>query len=113
MIGGAGSDWLAAGNGNDIVIGGATIYDDDNAALDAVMSEWNGRGRYRDKIDTIRTGGGDLNGVKLEAGSTVLNDGATDYLIGQNGSDWFFGQTSGAGADQIFARFNEVVDALP
>ncbi|MGZ0175136.1 MAG: hypothetical protein ACKVHE_37055, partial [Planctomycetales bacterium] len=60
-----------------------------------------------------RSGGGSLGGVKLEAGTTVLDDGARDYLIGNRGRDWYFGDTSGADRDRIFRGFREVVDQLP
>lgn len=113
MIGGAGMDWLDGSNGDDIMIGGSTIYDDDNAALSSILSEWTARARYNDRVNTIRTGGGNLNGVKLEAGSTVLDDDEPDVLIGNRGRDWYFGDVSGADRDWIFRSFNEVVDALP
>ncbi len=113
QIGGGGGDWLVGSNGDDILIGGSTIYDDDDAALTALLTEWTTRTSYNNRINTIRSGTGSLNGIRLEAGTTVHDDGATDVMIGNRGRDWYFGDTSGSDSDLIFRSFNELVDALP
>jgi hypothetical protein len=113
LIGGGGRDWLDGANSHDILIGGTTIYDNDDAALSAILGVWTSRTSYNNRVSTIRSGGGSLGGVKLEAGTTVLDDGARDYLIGNRGRDWYFGDTSGADRDRIFRGFREVVDQLP
>jgi hypothetical protein len=74
---------------------------------------WTSRTSYNYRVSTIRSGGGSLGGVKLEANTTVLDDGARDYLIGNRGRDWYFGDASGADRDRIFRSFREVVDQLP
>ena len=112
MIGGAGGDILAGSRGEDILIAGSTVYDNDNTALNALMSVWSSRTSYASRIDVLRTGSGSLNGTKLEAGSTVLNDSAADFLYGGGHKDWCFGDVEGADADRIFRRSNEVLDAL-
>ena len=113
LIGGGGRDWLDGANADDILIGGTTVYDNDDAALSAIRGVWTSRTSYNNRVSTIRSGNGSLNGVKLEAGTTVLDDGARDYLIGNRGRDWFFGDTSGADRDRIFRGFREVVEQLP
>src|SRR6266446_10861510 len=40
LIGGAGQSTLQAGAGGDILIGGTTTYDNNAAALAAVLAEW-------------------------------------------------------------------------
>lgn len=113
QIGGEGSDWVIGGNSDDVLIGGTTAHDSDNAALTALLDAWTARDSYNNRVNAIRTGAGNLNGIKLEAGTTVFDDDATDALVGQRGRDWFFGDTGGADRDWIFRGFNEVVDALP
>jgi Ca2+-binding RTX toxin-like protein len=112
LIGGAGSDVLRGRGGEDIVIAGSTIYDNDDSALNALLSVWRGGGSYASRINTLRTGGGSLNGIKLEAGTTVLNDNVRDYVYGGRSKDWFFADTTGSDADRVFRRFNEVLDEL-
>lgn len=113
VIGGGGSDWIDGGGADDILIGGSTIYDSDNNALSAIRSEWTARRRYDDRVNTISNGGGNLNGIKLEAGTTVLDDGDADYLIGGRGKDWFFGDSAGADRDRIFRSSRELLAQLP
>ncbi|MDA0282144.1 MAG: matrixin family metalloprotease [Planctomycetota bacterium] len=113
LIGGGGSDWLEGGNADDILIGGSTVYDNDDDALSAIRNEWTQRTGYRSRINTIQTGGGSLGNIKLEAGTTVLDDGVTDYLIGDRGNDWYFGDSTGVDRDRIFLSFREVIDQLP
>jgi hypothetical protein len=113
QIGGGGQDWLVGSHGDDILIGGSTIYDNDDAALTALRTVWTSRTRYNNRVNAIRSGSGSLNGIKLEAGTTVHDDGIRDVLIGNRGRDWYFGDTSGSDRDWIFRSFNELVDALP
>src|SRR5205085_3461588 len=40
LIGGAGQATLQAGSGGDILIGGTTAYDNNAAALAAILAEW-------------------------------------------------------------------------
>jgi hypothetical protein len=113
LIGGGGSDWLDGANSDDILIGGSTIYDNDDAALSAIRGEWTRRASYNSRVNTIRSGSGSLGGIKLEANTTVLDDGARDYLVGNRGRDWYFGDLAGSDRDRIFCSFREVVDQLP
>jgi hypothetical protein len=113
LIGGGGSDWLDGGRSDDILIGGSTVYDNDDAALSAILGVWTSRTSYNNRISTIRSGCGSLGGVKLEANTTVLDDGARDVIIGNRGRDWYFGDASGADRDRIFGSFREVLDQLP
>lgn len=113
LIGGGGSDRLDGGSGDDILIGGSTSYDGDDAALTALMAEWSSRTRYRSRVANITTGGGSLNGVKLEAGTTVQDDDTPDTLIGRGGRDFFIADFDGADRDRVFRRRWELFEELP
>jgi hypothetical protein len=90
LIGGSGPSTLHAGSGGDILIGGTTSYDNNAAALGAVLAEW-GRtdADYLTRIAHLMNGGG-LNGSTVLNTSTVHNDGVANSLYGGAGQDWFF-----------------------
>jgi Ca2+-binding RTX toxin-like protein len=98
LIGGAGPSTLNAGSGGDILIGGTTNYDNNAAALAAVLAEWS-----RTDID-YATRIAHLNG-SMSGGlnhnsdssvfyylnpSTVHADGQVNNLYGGAGLDWYF-----------------------
>jgi Ca2+-binding RTX toxin-like protein len=112
LIGGGGSDRLDGGGGDDILIGGTTSYDNDDAALTSLIAEWSSRSWYRTRVTNITTGG-DLNGIKLEAGTTIQDDDAPDTLIGRGGRDFFFADTDGADRDRVFRNRWELFEQLP
>jgi hypothetical protein len=93
LIGGLGSDRLVGGPEDDIMIGGTTDYDFKDAALLALLDEWNSGRSYSDRVDNIRTGSGPIlggTGYMLAKGVTVFDDGESDKLTGSSGMDWFF-----------------------
>jgi Ca2+-binding RTX toxin-like protein len=104
LIGGNGIDYLTAGGGGDILIGARTDYDASSdphrAALAAVLSEWRSAGTLHDRAQHLRNGGGLNQNWELN-GLTVHEDGATDFLAGGAGLDWFFAHESGVGADAL------------
>jgi Ca2+-binding RTX toxin-like protein len=87
LIGGAGQATLQAGsNANpllsgDILIGGTTDYDNNAAALAAILAEWGSTDSYTTRIASLM---GTLNP------STVHDNGMADNLYGGTGMDWFF-----------------------
>jgi hypothetical protein len=90
LIGDSGSDTLVGGSNGDILIGGYTDFDGNNAALVAILAEWNSDDSYVMRIMDLTTGGG-LNGMSdLVFGATVHEDGAKNQLKGGTGQDWFF-----------------------
>jgi eukaryotic-like serine/threonine-protein kinase len=114
LIGGAGSDTLYAGSGGDILIGGHTSYDNDLAALAAVMAEW---GRtdvdYATRVAHLSGSLGGLNGSYLLNATTVFDDGTTDVLYGGTGLDWFIAHRSGQNQDQVIGQTSgEVVTSI-
>jgi hypothetical protein len=99
LIGDKGADKVTGGSGNDILIGDYTTFDTmtaaNEAALMAILAEWQSADSYATRFHDINTGtGGGLNGTKkLNFGTTVLSDGAVDTVTGvvsAQALDWFF-----------------------
>ena len=103
LIGGTGADTLQGGGADDILIGGTTSWDNNLAALDALIAEWKRTDlSYSARInhlDGASTGG--LNAGYYLSATTVFDDAAIDQLTGNGGTDWFFAHTTGAFADKI------------
>jgi hypothetical protein len=85
-----GADVLNGGGGDDILIGCQTAYDNDVAALSAVMSEWRSNGAYTTRVGHLTGPTGGLNGTTFLNSSTVFDDGISDTMTGGTGLDWFF-----------------------
>jgi Ca2+-binding RTX toxin-like protein len=102
LIGGGGADRLIGNGGDDILIGGTTSYDNDPAALIAIMAEWTSNHDYATRVANLTdSGSGLLSSLNaayflLDSGSgqTVFNDSSSDTLTGSAGSDWFFAGTA-------------------
>ena len=78
---------------DDILIAGATTYDDSNpanyTALLMIMDEWTRYDRdYQQRIDNLENGTG-LNGPFRLDNTTVFHDLDDDKLTGSSGLDWF------------------------
>jgi hypothetical protein len=99
LIAGGGPSTLQAGNppaanlaqGGAILIGGTTDYDNNAAALAAILAEWSSGADYATRIaHIIGTMPGGLNGTNVLNSTTVHDNGKADTLIGGTGMDWFF-----------------------
>jgi Ca2+-binding RTX toxin-like protein len=92
LIGGAGEDALLGQADDDILIGSVTTFDDNLAALNAVMAEWTSDRPYSQRVAHLTGTSGGANGpVFLLKGTTVLDDNrARDTLTGGTGLDLFF-----------------------
>jgi len=98
LIGGSGPSTLQAGSGGDILIGGTTSFDNNAAALAAVLAEWSRTDvDYATRIAHLMgtlTGGLNHNSDSTTFyylnPSTVQNDGMVNNLFGGPGQDWFF-----------------------
>ena len=113
LIGGLGRDVLAGHDGSDILIGGTTDHDRDDAALQAILTEWTSGLGYLSRVRNLRTGRGSLGGVRLAANVTVHDDGEQDSLIGGRGRDWFFAKLDGRDRDVLRDRsLDEEVELL-
>jgi Ca2+-binding RTX toxin-like protein len=90
LIGGTGADRVRGNAADDILVGGFTIHDADEAALFGLVTEWSRTDITREERIHHLTNGGGLNGTyKLDA-TAVLDDGEADTLTGSSGIDWFF-----------------------
>ncbi len=95
--GGAGRDLLIAGGtevalsggaGEDILIGGWTDYDNDAAAIDAIMTEWSRTDiGYDTRVANLQSG---ANGVPALNATTVHSNGKANKLTGGTERDLFF-----------------------
>jgi uncharacterized delta-60 repeat protein len=104
LIGMAGQDQLDGGGGEDIVIGGISIANGDITALKNIQTEWSLATNQSSRVSHLTNAGngGKNDPNKLIAGSTILDDGAADYLTGGDGADWLFVKSTGTNADVIF-----------
>jgi hypothetical protein len=95
LIGSKGADKIQGASGGDLLIGGSTDFDSNNAALMAILAEWQSNAPYVVRMSHLTMGGG-LNGMnKLVADVTVHDDGTADSLTGgaaltPGALDWFF-----------------------
>ena len=80
LVGGDGTDRLNGQQDDDILIGGSTTHDNNDAALAGILAEWSS-GR------SIGVRASRLAG-QIKA-STVIDDGERDELRGESGRDWF------------------------
>jgi len=116
LIGGSGASTLRSQGGDDILIAGTTAFDDNEAALSAIMAEWTSGRDYATRVANLSgTGSGpSANGSYYLIASgpkgTVFDNGATDVLEGGSGMDWFFANLA---QDIIHGRHDsEIVEDL-
>jgi Ca2+-binding RTX toxin-like protein len=98
LVGGAGRDFLFGGTGadrivgnadDDVLVGGFTAYDDDRAALAALLAVWVDPARtYEQRLAALQDPA-QRDGIHLGP-TTVGNDVAADVLTGSSGLDWFW-----------------------
>jgi Ca2+-binding RTX toxin-like protein len=98
IIGGFGCDSLIGESADDILIGGYTVYDQNEAALRAILALWNATSGYQARIAALQS---PAFAHRLVANQTVLDDGAADSLTGSSGADWFFANVDGEGARDV------------
>jgi hemolysin type calcium-binding protein len=126
LIGGRGEDRLKGKAGDDLLIGGLTFFDEDLAALSAIMAEWSSGRDYAARVANVR---GDASSPYFSAArangnvflksqgpqASVFDDGQRDKLAGSAGRDWFFAML-GSGKDSrdklTDLLGNELVDEL-
>jgi hypothetical protein len=118
LIGGRGADTIFAPLSDDIVIGGYTSFDDNPAALAAIMAEWTSQSDYATRIAHLR---GDLPGgmngsIFLKSkgpDATVFGNQAADVLIVGPSLSWIFATLEGPFAASLPFRWPfQVVEDL-
>jgi hypothetical protein len=103
LIGGGPGGDVLTGNGNDILVSGATSYAADNAAniaaLDAILAEWTSSDSYFARIGKILAGVGAAGADALDS-STVSQDAKANTLQDGSGqtqnNNWFLGWSNDA-----------------
>ena len=101
LIAGTGAAHLKGHSGDDILIGGTTAFDNNEAALLAVLAEWNSGESYLQRIANLQSAPATMNGQTVDpngsyrAGyylnaATVHDNGLSDHLEGGGDLDWVF-----------------------
>jgi hypothetical protein len=102
LIGGKGKDTVTGNSGSDILIAGYTDYDTssaaNDAALDAILLEWQSTDSYSSRISKIKAGVGS-GGYKFVWGTTVHDNSTSNANTltgggGASGLNWFFANVS-------------------
>ncbi len=95
LFGGGGADVIFAKPGDDLLVAGDTTFNNSQTALAGVFQEWNSGRSYKQRVQNLT---GQVNGsfAKRKNGAiflnaaTVLDDGATDVIVGGKGKDLSF-----------------------
>ncbi|MCA9190793.1 MAG: hypothetical protein KDB03_03485 [Planctomycetales bacterium] len=96
LVGGADADLFKGKNGDDLLIGGSTVFDGNELAIWAIQSEWNSARSYEERATNLRGPSSSLraNGevflVTSGTNATVFEDHDSDELVGGSGRDWYF-----------------------
>jgi Ca2+-binding RTX toxin-like protein len=116
LIGGYGKDTIYGSASDDILIGGTTAYDANTAALNAILTEWSSTASYSTRVANLtNASNGTYNLIANNSSGitrTVFDDSAQDTLYGEDGSDWFLGNTDadgGSANDIINKASGEIV----
>lgn len=115
LIGGTGRDWLTGGNADDLMLAASYQFEQDTAALAALMSEWASANTYADRLAHLQgTLAGGANGTHLLTSATVTDDSVRDTMTGGTGQDWFIGTSLTAdtvtdqGVDETFTQIGSL-----
>jgi uncharacterized repeat protein (TIGR01451 family) len=103
LIGGGSLNYLMGTKGDNIEISGSTCYDANQAALCAILQEWDSGDRYSVRVQKITQTGLCVNGstVKLNS-STIQRAAAYEVLYGGSGQNLFFAAQAGSMVDGDF-----------
>ena len=100
---------LSSGLSEGVLIGGTTDYDANDAALLALMDEWNSAGDYKSRVAHLTGKTGGLNGSYFLTPTTVHDDKSPDLLVGGIARDLFF---KGLKDDVLLRRLDETLMSL-
>jgi hypothetical protein len=92
LIAGAGGGHLIGGSEDNILIGGYTAYDNNLAALQAILAEWNSADSFAARVTALS---GYFNT------GTVFDNDVADRLQGGGDQNWFFADLSGSDHDRL------------
>ncbi len=89
LIGGGGSNVLIGRSGDDLMIAASTIYDQNAAAIDAILAEWDQPIPLASRVSNLTQGISTPAGlISLDQASIVVAD-TFDLIIGGVAPDWF------------------------
>ncbi len=90
LIAGPSAATLVGGIGDDILVGGTTVWDTHPVAIDAIMAEWTRTDlSWRQRMVHIVRGGG-LNGTYVLNPNTVIGNEKPNLMSGLSGRDLFY-----------------------
>jgi hypothetical protein len=94
-------------SGDDIMIAGTTAYDNNEAALAAIMAEWTSARNYADRVANLSgTGSGSSANshvflIASGPSATVFANTSVNVLHGGSGMNWYFAKQSGSVLDVL------------
>jgi Ca2+-binding RTX toxin-like protein len=96
LIGGLGNDHLNGNADDDILIGGTTSFDENNLALETLLSEWTSTRSFAERVANLSEGTGDiLDGTDLALVGTTIQSAGHDKLTGGSGENLLFPASAG------------------
>ena len=105
IVGGLGMDRLRGGSQDDVLIAGATVFDDDPSQLGVLLRQWRQGRNYSQRVRNVLAGTPGTD-VALNEDS-VFDDLAVDLLFGDADRDLFVVNVGDTVADQ--RRLEQVV----
>jgi hypothetical protein len=105
LIGGGGPAQLAGGSSDSLLIGGGTTYDLNDAALLAILAEWDTNQTFAARIAQLTSGVGPNGSYALNA-STITEDSQANTLITGSGPTWFLAHQK----DTVKSKAGDVVN---
>ncbi len=87
LIVGLGATESAGAGGEDLLIGGRTSYDHNDAALFNLLAAWTAPGAIANRVLALSN---PVAMYRLVQGDTVQDDLSSDSLVGGLASDWYF-----------------------
>ena len=107
LIGGSGIATLQGGTGTNILVGGATSYDDPSTisqtALEQLLVNWNANAGTKTKLHQVSAAPGPSLSL-----NTVSYDNQRDLLLG-NSRSWFIGRSSATGGSDVFYNGKKII----
>jgi Ca2+-binding RTX toxin-like protein len=114
LIGGPGQSFLFGDVGDDLLIAGTTSFDNNDAALTAILNEWASNNTFATRVGHLQgTIAGGANGAFLLTAGTVQTNGARNYLYAGLGQNWFFANPgSGLSNDIVVNKPTDLVTTI-